>query len=70
MGPNDLSFCEELEKLVDWMTLKEVWKSSRLVQVARKIAKVALHVYFIRICNKNFNNTFCGFMSVIYVLQI
>ena len=46
MGPNDLSFFEKLQ-LVDWMTLKEVFERSRLVQAAKKMAKVAFHVYFI-----------------------
>ena len=34
MGPNDLSFFEKLQ-LVDWMTLKEVFERSRLVQAGK-----------------------------------
>ena len=35
MGSNDLSFFEKLQ-LVDWMTLKEVFERSRLVQAGKK----------------------------------
>ena len=35
MGSNDLSFFEKLQ-LVDWMTVKEVFERSRLVQAGKK----------------------------------